>query len=134
MDALYTLRDMLLGELEEYGKKGDLSAGTLEIVDKLAHSVKNLDKIIEVEEGAEYSGAMDGTYSGDGYGGMMPRTGGSYARGRTSARRDSRGRYSSRGYSRTGDLADRLRELAEDAPDEKTRQEIHRLISKMGQN
>ena len=134
MDALYTLRDMLLGELEEYGKKGDLSAGTLEIVDKLAHSVKNLDKIIEVEEGAEYSGAMDGTYAGDGYGGMMPRTGGSFARGRMSARRDSRGRYSSRGYSRTGDIADRLRELAEDAPDEKTRQEIHRLISRMGQN
>ena len=135
MEALYALRDMLCGELEEYGKKGELSAGTLDIVDKLTHAIKNLDKIIAVEEGADYSSAGGSYgYDGDGYGGMMPRTGGSYARGRMNARRDSRGRYSGRGYSRTGDIADRLREIAEDVPDEKTKQEIHRMISRMGNN
>ena len=57
--------------------------------------------------------------------------GGSYARGRMNARRDSMGRYSGeRGYSRN-DLADKMRELMEEAPDDRTRQEIRRLVEKM---
>ena len=47
MDALYELKDMLCEELEEYGKKDKLDVGGLDIVDKLAHTIKNLDKIIE---------------------------------------------------------------------------------------
>lgn len=125
MKALYDLRDMLCGELEEYGKKGDLSAGSLEIVDKLTHTIKNLDKIIEVNEDDEYSNAVT---TG------MERHGRSYARGRgRGARRDSMGRYSSEGYSRTGDLSDRLRDLMHDAPDERSRQEIQRLADRMAQ-
>ena len=54
--------------------------------------------------------------------------GGSYRR---SYRRDSMGRYSGEGYSRTGDMVDRLRELMADAPDDRTRQEIQRLVTKM---
>ncbi len=137
-ESLYELKDMLCEELEEYGKKGELTAGSLEIVDKLTHTIKNLDKIIETMEEEEYSN-YGGSYEGDGYGGMttnrvMNRGGRSYARGRgRNAKRDSMGRYSSTGYSRTGDLADRLRELATDAPDEHTRMEIHKLVSKMEQ-
>ena len=125
MKALYDLKEMLCDELEEYGKKGELSAGTLDIVDKLTHTIKNLDKIIETleEEDGEYSGNMMPDYRG----GM------SYARGRRNAKRDARGRYSSEGYSRTGDLVDRLRDLAADAPDERSRMEIHKLVSKMEQ-
>lgn len=130
MNELYDLKEMLLKELEEYGKKGDLSAGSLEIVDKLAHSVKNLCKVIE-DMDEEYSG-----YGGSYYDGRTPtdgmsyRRGGSYARGRT-ARRDRMGRYSSEGYSRTGELADQVRELMREAPDESTRQEMERLASKL---
>lgn len=138
-ESLYELKDMLCEELEEYGKKGELTAGSLEIVDKLTHTIKNLDKIIEkMEDDEEYSN-YGGSYEGDGYGGMttnrsMNRGGRSYARGRgRNAKRDSMGRYSSNGYSRTGDLADRLRELAADAPDDRTRTEIHKLVSKMEQ-
>lgn len=148
MHDLYKLKEMLMKELEEYGSKGELSAGTLEIVDKLAHTIKNLCKIIEEYEEAEYSGeggSYEGSYRGGrsnrgSYRGGSSRGGsyegsyeGSYARGRMNARRDSMGRYSSeRGYSRAG-LADELRELMQDAPDERTRQEIQRLADKLEQ-
>lgn len=113
MHELYDLRDMLCKELEEYGAKGEMSTGTLDVVDKLAHAVKNLDKIIEKQDGG-YSGRYyDGPYRG------------SY-RGR---RRDGMGRYSS-GYSRAG-LADELREMMKDAPDDQTRQEIQRLVDRL---
>ena len=55
--------------------------------------------------------------------------GGSYARGRgRNARRDSMGRY-----SRADDMVMELRELMEDAPDERTRQEFERFIKKVEQ-
>lgn len=135
MKALYDLKDMLCDELEEYGNKGELSAGTLEIVDKLTHTIKNLDKIIETYEEEDYSNYGGGSYEGDGYGGMSHRMNGgrSYARGRRGAKRDSMGRYSSEGYSRTGEMADRLRSMAAEAPDERTRTEMQRLASKMDQ-
>ena len=63
MDAIYELKDMLCEELEEYGKKDKLDVGGLEIVDKLAHTIKNLDKIIETYEEDGYSGEYyDGSY------------------------------------------------------------------------
>lgn len=129
MNELYDLKEMLLKELEEYGKKGDLSAGSLEIVDKLAHSVKNLCKVID-DMDEEYSG-YGGSYDGRMTDGMSYRRGGSYARGRRNARRDSMGRYSSEGYSRAGDLAEQLRGLMREAPDESIRQDMERLASKL---
>lgn len=129
MNELYELKEMLLKELEEYGKKGDLSAGSLDIVDKLAHSVKNLCKVIE-DMDEEYSNYGGSYYDGRMTDGMSYRRGGSYARGRN-ARRDSMGRYSSEGYSRTGDLAEQLRGLMREAPDEHIRQDMERLASKL---
>lgn len=139
MEDLYKLKDMLCKELEKYGKKDEMSAGTLDIVDKLAHAIKNLDKIIEKYEEEEYSGAYYGdTYEGN-QGGMNGRRGSyrggsyrSYARGRgRGAKRDSMGRYSSEGYSRHGDIVDELRMLMDDAPDEQSRMEIQKLVEKM---
>lgn len=152
MHELYELKDKLLQELEEYGSK-ELSAGTLDVVDKLSHAVKNLCKIIEMKEDEEeYSGDMMGnrmmggtSYArggnrggsrGGSYRGSYEGRGGSYARGRGSnARRDSMGRYSSdRGYSRDGmEMADQLRDLMEDAPDEAIRKDIERLLRKVEQ-
>ncbi len=130
MHELYELKEMLCKELEEMGSKGELTAGTLDTVDKLAHAVKNLNKIIE-EYDEEYSGEMDGRSYRDGR---------SYARGRGRyAKRDSMGRYSSRysrnysrdGYSRDGDVAARLEEVMSDVSDEMIRQEIQRIVEKM---
>lgn len=125
MHEIYELKEMLCKELEEYGKKGDLSTGSLDVVDKLAHTVKNLGKIIEMyDEEGEYSGAYDYNMGGG--------RGGSYARGRgRNARRDSMGRYSREGYSRANeDVVEQLRGVMEDAPEDMKR-EIKRLITKM---
>ena len=132
MHKLYELKDMLCEELEEYGSKDKLDVGGLDIVDKLSHTIKNLDKIIEKYEEDEYS--MRGSYEGATYENGRSR--------RRSHARDNRGRYSrnsyergrrsmARGYSRDEDMVMELRELMEDAPDEKTRMEFERFISKI---
>lgn len=143
MNALYDLKDKLCEELEEYGGK-ELSAGTLTVIDSLAHTIKNLDKIIEkYEEEEEYSnydgqGGNMGGYSRRGYsrrGGSYYDGGSSYARGRgRGAKRDSMGRYSRRGASYGNEMMmDELRELMEEAPDERTRMEFEKFIGKMEQ-
>lgn len=137
MHELYELKEMLCKELKEYGEKGEMSTGTLDVVDKLAHTIKNLDKIIEGYE--EEEGYSSSSYP-DGMGGSyrtyprMYMRGGSYARGRN-AKRDSMGRYSSeRGYSRDGmEMADQLRDMMKDAPDESVRRDIDRLLRKVEQ-
>lgn len=147
MHGIYELKEMLCKELEEYGAKGELTAGSLEIVDKLAHAIKNLDKIIEASEeeggyserGGSYRG---GSYArpGQGGGGMGGNRGGqgrSYARqGRgRDARRDSMGRYSSeRGYSREDgkeQMIMQLEDLKQDAPNQQVMERIEDLISEL---
>ena len=129
MHEIYELKDKLCKELEEYGAKDKMDVGTLDVVDKLAHTIKNLDKIIEKYED-DYSGGMmyddiDGRHS-------MRGMNYSRARGRMNARRDSRGRYSSRMYSGdTSMIVQELKELKEDAPDEQTRMEFDKFIRKM---
>lgn len=141
MEELYKLKETLCNELEEYSKKGKMSAGDLEIVDKLSHSIKNIDKIIEKYDESEYSGAMG--YSNRmiyGRGGYSNERGGysnndySMARGDgrgrgSNARRDSMGRYASEGH----DMVMELREMMEEAPDERTRMEFEKFIRKMEQ-
>lgn len=118
---LYELKEILVDELKKYGKKGELSTGSLEIVDKLAHATKNLGKVIEMCEGSEeYSNARGGSYTGS-YGRSMSMADGSYARGR----------YSSEGYSRDGDFMMKLEELMGDAPDTKTRMDMEKILSKL---
>lgn len=124
MHELYELKEKLIDELKEYGSK-EMSAGSLDVIDKLAHATKNLCKIIE-------------SYEDEGYSERYDYRGGSYAR-----RRDSRGRYASRrggdssyrgegNYYRTADdITEKLHEMMDSAPDEKTRTEIYKLISKM---
>ena len=86
MKTLYDLKDMLCAELDEIGKKGEMSAGDLETVHKLTDTIKNIDKIQMLEDGDGYSGDWMGE-------GRM--YGNSYARGRRgNVKRDSMGRYS----------------------------------------
>lgn len=149
MHKIYELKDKLCEELEEYGGK-KLDAGSLEVIDKLAHTIKNLDKIIETYEDEDYSSAYNdgmsyegGSYEGGSYEGGSYERGGNrggnryssrYAmargdgRGRGSnARRDSMGRYSSDNKMMISELHD----LMTDAPDERTKNEIHKLITKL---
>lgn len=135
MHKIYELKDKLCEELEEYGDK-KLDAGSLEVIDKLAHSIKNLDKIIEKYEDEDYSSAYDDGMTGGSYERDGNRYGSRYAmargdgRGRgRNARRDSMGRYSS--DSRM--MVEELRDLMNDAPDERTKMEFKRFIEKMEQ-
>lgn len=126
MNEIYELKERLLKELEEYGRKGDLSTGSLDVVDKLAHTVKNLCKILEESEDG-YSNGMRSYTDG-----RMYNDGRSYARGRTgTVRRDSMGRYSRNGYSYDSEgMVDQLRDMMADAP-EHVKSDIQRLISKV---
>lgn len=131
MHKLHELKDMLMDELEKCVDKGELSAGSLDIVDKLTHSIKSIDTILAMED-AGYS------YD-DGY---------SYARGRGRySKRDSMGRYSrdygygrsyDRGYGRYSrdkeDLVNELRDLEMSMADEETKKMLHKFIKQAEEN
>lgn len=136
MHKMEELRDMLCKELDKITQKGELSTGSLDVIDKLTHSIKSIDTIMAME---------DAGYSNE--------SGYSYARGRGSnARRDSMGRYSNRGrggsygdssydrgsyergYSREDakeELAMELRELKMDAKDQETAHMIDKWIRQL---
>lgn len=130
-EDLEEMCDVLADELAKTNEKleksgGTVSAGDIEYIDKLTHAIKSIKTtkaMLESEEGHSYDYMGPRSY----------RMTGSYARGRGSnAKRDSRGRYSSeRGYSRDEGMIMELHELMEDAPDEKTRAEFKRFISKL---
>lgn len=150
---MHKLMEYICDELKELERKADkegkLSMAEIQYADTLAHMKKNLLKADEMWEESEYSMAGDGgsyrgsynSYEGSyarggNRGGGSSRRGGSYARGRgRNARRDSMGRYSREdGYSMAGeDMVEELRGLMQDAPDEQTRMEFQRFISKIEQ-
>lgn len=126
------LKEMLCKELEEITRKGELTAGSLDTVDKLTHAIKSIDTIIAMEEyGDDYSrrrsydGEMDGMRSER----RRMYDGRSYAR-----KRDSMGRYSRDGYSydeAKDDMINDLHELMQDTHDERTKQEFKKFINKL---
>ncbi len=128
MKDLEMLCDVLSDKLAEKTRKvkgGGMSDGDLDTIDKLTHALASVKKIMAfMEDEGEYSGYYPmGSYR-ESYRGSY--RGGSYAQ-----KRDRMGRYSGeRGYSRN-DLADRMRDLMHDAPDDRTRQEIQRMIEKL---
>ena len=141
MHELYELKEKLMSELEEYGKQ-DLTAGSLEVVDKLSHSIKNICKIIEAYEMEEEGQSMRGgsyrnSYERGRRDGNYSRTGGSYARGRGgNARRDSMGRYArDDGYSRADgveDLVEEIRSMMQELP-QNLQMDAQRFVQKLEQ-
>lgn len=104
MHDLYNLKEMLVDELKEFGRKGDMTKPSLDAVNKIAHAAKNVCKVIEYCEQDDYSNAMRGA---------SYRNGGSYARG----------------YSRSNDgIKEQLRTLMYNANDERVREELRRMI------
>ena len=126
MDKLINFVCDELEDLErKVSKDGKLSMAEVQYMDTLAHAKKNLMKGEEMSADG-YSGMMYPRYYGDDR--MDER---SYARGR-GRRRDSMGRYSSRGYSMAADdMMDELRELMEKAPDDMTKREFKKFIDKI---
>ena len=128
MHKMEELREMLCEELDKITKKGELSTGSLDVIDKLTHSIKSIDTIIAME---------DAGYSNE--------SGYSYARGRGRyAKRDSMGRYSNTYphnrdmmYSREDakeELAMNLKELKMEAKDPETSKMISHWIKQLEQD
>ena len=118
MKTYHDLKDMLCEELDEITRKGELTAGSLDTVDKLTHSIKSLETIIAMNEAQV------------GESGYYPYMGRSYQR------RDMRGRYSreNRGYSRDDardSMIHELREIMQDAPDDHTKKRFQSLIREL---
>lgn len=120
------IRDMLCEELDRIADQRELTAGSLETIDKLTHSIKSIDTIMAMEDSGYSNDYMNGrTYNG----------GNSY-RGR---RRDSMGRYSrtysrNRGYSYDDakmDMVDQLEDIMQNAQDEESKKVIQRAIDKL---
>ena len=133
MDELYELKEKLCRELQEY-VGGDITAGSLQTIDLLTHSIKSLVTIIAMEEGG-YSN--DGSYDGYNGGGM---NGGSYNsyRGYSGRRgRDSMGRYTSgRRYSReegVSMLSQEIERLMDDAKNPEEREVLKQAHQKLKQ-
>ena len=142
MHEMYKLKDMLCEELEKITKKGELSAGSLDAVDKLTHSIKSIDTIIAMDEYSEDDGmSYDGSYARGGN-----RGGGNRGNSNTrSQRRDSMGRYVRNnsyrgsyggGYSREEEMDNlkmELQGLLEEAESEEERKMIRKWIKQVAE-
>lgn len=102
MKHLEKLREALCEELDKFAKSGDITVNSLEKIHKLTDTIKNIDKIMVLEESEGYSEARGRTYMrGSSYDDDVMY---SERRGRGRyAKRDSMGRYSSDGDSYDGD-------------------------------
>ena len=133
MDRIYEdVKNMLCKELEEIGRKGELTSNNLEVMYKSVDIVKDLYVIdarqhegYSYDYSNEYSETYRPRYMYDGH----PQN--SYDnRGRGShADRDSMGRYSSDGYSRTS--ADDLRGLMSRTQNEQDREILRKALENM---
>lgn len=115
-----------LGELEDkVSREHKLSSTEVQYMDTLAHAWKNLQKGEKMsEESDDYSGDYGRRYV-YGYPDDASYRGRSYGR-----KRDSMGRFTRR-YSGDDGMLDSLRDLMESAPDERTKAEYRKFISKM---
>ena len=71
MESLHKLKKMMCRELDEISNKGDMSAGDLEAVHKLTDTIKNIDKIMYLEGGANTAVAATGTRQEDTVAGVI---------------------------------------------------------------
>lgn len=134
--TLDKIREMLCYELDDVAEGNQFSIGMLDSIDKIVHTIKNIDRIMEGEGGYSMDGnySRDGGYSRDNYSrnGGYSREGGysrdNYSNG-NSYRRDSMGRYARR-YSRDGaEVKSRLEELMNEAGSDKEREAIRKAVT-----
>jgi len=125
MEYMHELKEMLCDELMQIADKGELTAGSLDTIDKLTHSIKSIATIMAMEDSG-YSRDYVDKYRGASY----------------AQRRDSRGRYSRRGgsyamggrrggYSRdeeTDKMVEKLEKMMEKTQDQNVKQAIEQAI------
>ena len=137
------LYDMLCDELDQIAEKGELTAGSLDTIDKLTHSIKSLGTIMAME-GYSNDGSYEGYYEGSNRGGNYERgrsyRGGSNRgnyRGSYARRRDSMGRFSrERGYSMDDQkehIVEQLEGLMQETQDSNTRMAIEEAVMRLNE-
>lgn len=104
----HDLKEMLCDELEKITRKGELTAGSLETVDKLTHSIKSIETIVAMHE--------------SGYSNKYPHY-------EHSEKRDAMGRYS-RDDARDS-MIHELREIMHKSPDDHTRKRFQSFIREL---
>lgn len=118
------LKEMLEKELKAIIKKGELSTGSLDVIDKLTHSLKSITALEGGHSGRSY---RDGSYGDRSYA----------RRGRDG---DGDGRYSEdsfrsytdRSYDNySGSMKRRLEEMMNEATNEKTRMAIMECLNRI---
>lgn len=119
------LKEMLKKELKDIIKKGELSAGSLDTVDKLTHSLKSIETIMAMEGQSHRSSynSYDNSYARRGRDGDSD--------GRYSEARYSRDSY---GYSRDGAtkaMKMKLEEMMEEPMSESNRLAIMACLDKI---
>ena len=131
MERMHELKKRFEKELEQYMHMGDkITMGELETIHKLTDTIKNIDKIMILEDeegGYSQAGEMRG---GMNRGGNMMPGGYSYRR----QRRDSRGRYSRDGGYSYDDGMEELHELLDEmleTADERTKAAIKRFKAEL---
>ena len=125
MERMHELKKRFEKELEQYMHMGDkITMGELETVHKITDTIKNIDKIMMLEDeesGYSQAGEMRGGTNRGGY---------SYRR----QRRDSRGRYSRDGGYSYDDGMEELHELLDEmmeTADERTKAAIKRFKAEL---
>lgn len=114
------LKDMLNRELKEITRHGELDDRSLELTDKITHSIKSIDTIL----------AMEDYDRGSSRGHVTVHRDREYDDGRSYEHRDSMGRYSR--DAANDELMESLREYMHDTSDPEKKQEIKRFMRKLG--
>ena len=141
---MHKIKEMLYRELEEYANVERLSGGSLELINKITDTIKNIDKIEMLEEGGEYSRDGGMSYEGGGYDdgvsyarrrGGMHYVRGHYSRdGGNSYGRDGGNSYN-RGYSRHDGkqhMMQRMEEMMHEAENDRERDVLRRCMDQLG--
>ena len=131
MEFYYDLKKKLCKELEEIADKRELSAGDLEVIDKLTHSIKSIVTIMAMDDsGYSYNDGYSGTRRRDSMG--------RYADGAQddgySGRRYSDGGYSGRRYSRDegkSHMVQQFEKLMDDASSQEEREVLQSAINRL---
>ena len=129
MEYLYKIKDKLCRELEEMSEKSNFNGSDVEAMHILTDTIKNIDKIVMLEDG--------GYSQDDGYsrGSSYANRGKHYVRGHYSRDGYSRdGGYSSRRYSRDdakSHMMNQLEEMMKSASSEREKDAILQCMDQL---
>lgn len=129
MHTYNKVKEMLCEELERVANKGELTAGSLDIVDKLTHSIRSIETIMAMNEYEDDYSERGNSYARRNRGRSM-RGGNSYD-GYEDGNSMARNR---RGYSREDNrdaLISKLENMVMNTTDERMKSTIHRCINEL---